>query len=99
MEGINKESRVVNAIDVSHEFRGLLKKAAQDRGINMSSYSRRAIAAFIALDLDIPFEDVCATLPKAREPGLKKNFGREFEGAGLRDSGEGFGEWRIDKVV
>ena len=71
-------------------FTDLVRKAARRRGMNNSAYVRRAVAAFIANDLQIPFEDICQMFPA---PGPER-----YTGYGVnwpRDDGEGYGEWEV----
>ena len=75
-------------------FRVLLNEAAKRRGISMSGYCRRAVAAFIARDLGISLERVVSYTAAPAPYGT---------GAGGRlrktqDSGQGFGPWVIGKV-
>lgn len=74
----------------SEEFITLLRKAALHRGMNSAAYARRAMAAFIAKDLEIPFEDVCNTCPT---PGPQKRSGVGF--VWPRDDGTGYGNWEV----
>lgn len=43
---------------VSWTFSRLIARAAQHRGMNKSAYTRRALAVFIARDLDLPLGSV-----------------------------------------
>jgi hypothetical protein len=74
----------------SEDFIILLRKAAASRGMNNAAYARRAIAAFIAADLQMPFEDVCNTCPT---PGQQERARRGF--VWPRDDGQGYGEWEV----
>lgn len=74
----------------SEDFIILLRKAAATRGMNVAAYARRAIAAFVAVDLDMPFEEVCNTCPT---PGPQKRAGVGF--VWPRDDGEGYGNWEV----
>lgn len=75
----------------SEEFIALLRKAALRRGMNNAAYARRAMAAFIAQDLQMPFEEVCNTCPT---PGPQKRSGRGF--VWPRDDGKGYGNWEVN---
>lgn len=71
-------------------FTELLRKAARRRGLSGAAYARRAIAAFIAEDLQVPFEDVCQTFPSPKP--------EKFTGFGViwpRDDGQGYGNWEV----
>lgn len=74
----------------SEEFIVLLRKAAATRDMNVAAYARRAMSAFIAKDLQMPFEDVCNTCPT---PGPQKRAGVGF--VWPRDNGEGYGNWEV----
>ena len=74
----------------SEEFIVLLRRAAATRDMNVAAYARRAMAAFIAKDLQMPFEDVCNTCPT---PGPQKRAGVGF--VWQRDNGEGYGDWEV----
>lgn len=74
----------------SGAFVAILSKAARRRGMSNSAYARRAIAAFIASDLEMPFEDVCATFPGVVHRSLSKD-GVVWP----RDDGKGYGNWDV----
>ncbi len=85
----------------SIEFRRLLRAAADARGISASGYARRATAAFVAADLGLAFEDVCALLPRPAGPmgpmvaGLPEER-RPINNPGRwPDDGQGFGRWGV----
>lgn len=69
-------------------FRIYLRRAAQERGISMSGYVRRALAVFIARDLGMSYEELCAL---NRKPLAFGDVGRR--GLAQQDDGEGFGDW------
>lgn len=75
------------------EFRAMLMEAAQKRGISVSGYMRRSIAAFVASDLGIPFEEATQYLSKPVP------YGEVFPAPGTRvrskDDGTGFGDWSV----
>lgn len=91
-------ARVTIVCDV--DFRTLLRAAADKRGMSAWGYARRAVAAFIAADLDLRFERVAEhtpwptppggpmSLPAARHP--RNNPGR------WPDNGKGYGSWKVD---
>jgi hypothetical protein len=72
-------------------MRALLDEAARRRGISRVGYGRRAVAAFIAHDLNLPIEEVlqytAKPAPYEGTPGgiVKK----------INDDGEGYGPWPI----
>ena len=71
-------------------LRPLLDEAAQRRGMGITAYARRAIAAFIARDLGIPFMEVVRHTPKPQPPGTKS-----ATGVRTIDDGQGYGAWLI----
>lgn len=74
----------------THEFTALVRRAARRRGMTNAAYVRRAVAAFIASDLQMPFEDVCETFPAPKVEGST--------GIGViwpRDDGQGYGNWEV----
>lgn len=89
----NKSLQVRLAFRTTGEFVTLLAKAANRRGMTSAGYARRAVAAFIAQDLQMPFEDVCAHFPHAG------NFQFPPDGGGKRprtwDDGQGYGNWEV----
>lgn len=88
---IRKASNKIRfAIRVTHEFIFLTSRAANRRGMTNSAYARRAIAAFVASDLDMAFEDVCALFPAPKESDRSQNGVRW-----PRDNGEGYGQWEV----
>lgn len=75
-------------------FLHLLQAAAEVRGIGLAGYCRRAVAAFIAHDLDMPITDV---LKHSAMPPANQTTG----GARLRrtqDDGTGYGKWEIQEL-
>lgn len=84
------------AVDIDPEFIILAGHAARKRGMPKTAYYRRAIAAFIAYDLDVPFEDVVAFCPAVAPHGhpLRKESGLRGGGRS-KDDGEGFGSWKV----
>lgn len=72
------------------DFIVVMSRAARRRGMSNSAYVRRAVSAFIASDLEMPFEDVCALHPAVERAELTKN--------GLvwpQDDGKGYGNWDV----
>lgn len=70
-----------------HAFVALIDSAAAQRDINRSSYVRRAIAAMVAHDLDLPIRDVLHHCP-APGPYRRMQYQR-----GQRDDGTGITLW------
>lgn len=75
------------------EFKVLLDEAAKRRGISMAGYTRRALAAFVSHDLDLPLEDVTKYMSKATNYREWGAHGRPL--VRLDDDGKGFGRWVI----
>jgi hypothetical protein len=91
--GINKPDYTRGYFQAGLSFFSALRKAARLRGISGNAYLRRAVAAFAARDLGIPFEDILQDSPAAswdrhrdEETGT---WYREF------DDGQGFGTWEV----
>ena len=85
-------------IEYDLPFQRLIQEAADSRGIGVQGYARRAIAAFIAHDLDMPFEEVTANFaaPQRRGEVLRRQDGARHAPEGPTvDTGEGFGAWRL----
>lgn len=83
-------------LDVTHSiaFTVLLRDAAARRGLTKVSYARRAIAAFIAHDHALPYEQVAALMPQAVP------LGEVVPGkASTPDDGHGYGAWRIEGLT
>ena len=72
------------------KFVAILSKAARRRGMSNSAYMRRAISAFIASDLEIPFEDICEMSPGVTHVALTNN-GVVWP----PDNGQGYGKWEV----
>lgn len=71
----------------SWAFVSLVSKAARLRGMTSSAYARRAISAFIASDLQMPFEDVCQHSPSVKSSAGIKTW--------TPDDGAGYGKWEV----
>jgi hypothetical protein len=78
------------------EMKALLTEAARRRNISMAGYARRAIAAFIAHDLGIAYEDVTKYCALPTEFRATAGAGRSTK---LNDDGEGHGLWQIRKLM
>lgn len=77
-------------IDFDTPFKLMLDEAASRRGISMGGYIRRATAAFLAHDLDVPFTEVVRYCPA---PAPYGKGGPQQDSTG--DGGEGYGEWVV----
>ena len=73
------------------QFRVLLDEACLRRGISLTGYLRRAAAAMIAYDLDLPLQEV------AKHGAKPAAYGSTGGGRKVRthDDGLGFGPWDI----
>lgn len=78
-------------MSVGFGYSAALNRAAELRGISRVGYLRRAVAAFLAADLGVPFEELTRECPRAFP------FTRErawVTGSG-DDDGAGFGTWHV----
>lgn len=75
-------------------FRVLLDEACNRRNISLTGYARRAMAAMIAYDLGLDFEEV------AKHGSQPAGYGATGGGRQTRtqDDGTGQGQWRIIDV-
>jgi len=89
--------RMVVTSDI--EFRRMLQSAAAARGISVSGYVRRAVAAFVAADLEMDFTDVTTHLPRAVPQGGPMMLPREqhprLNPGPWPDDGAGYGAWEV----
>lgn len=77
-----------------------LREAAETRGMSSAGYARRAVAAFVARDLDVPFSDLTKNFPAPHLRGevLKRDPGEFRKAAGATsDDGEGYGDWIVPR--
>lgn len=88
-----RDSGVLAVYDL--DFRPLLDEACHRRGISMAGYARRAIAAMIAYDLELPLSEVTKHMPYPTEYRLFGGTGRHMKTA---DDGQGYGNWHIEGV-
>lgn len=79
------------AFRTSSAFVILLARAARLRGMTSAAYSRRAVAAFMANDLQMPYEDVCALSPGVEHVVIRQDGKRVWP----RDDGQGYGQWEV----
>jgi hypothetical protein len=93
----NWPARLTVVCDI--EYRVLLREAADRRGMSAAGYARRATTAFIAADLDLPFEVVAALTPQPAPPEGTMTLPveqRPIRNPGKwRDDGLGHGSWRV----
>lgn len=85
-------------IEFDLPFQAYLKDAADTRGMPVNGYARRALAAFVAFDLGIPFEEVVQhfAAPMKRGDALRRDDGSTQAPSGsTSDDGEGYGPWRL----
>jgi hypothetical protein len=75
---------------VDERYAVLLRYAAEKRDMNVAAYVRRAVAAFIAVDLDISFEDVVRYGPQPTGYAMPHK-----PGVATEDDGEGYGSWEV----
>lgn len=88
----------------------MLGAAAEKRGMSASAYARRALCAFIAHDLDLPFDSVTKFCPSVEDPDnliakqgkgtakRTKSGGKIYGGGSIpltRDDGLGYGTWAV----
>lgn len=79
------------AFNVGHGFVRALNEAAALRGISRVGYLRRAVAAFLAADLGVPFEEITGACP-VPAPFTRE---RAWQTGRGDDDGAGFGTWRV----
>jgi hypothetical protein len=79
-------------------FDSYFSRAAKRRGMSKSAYARRALAAFIAKDLEMPFEDLCGMFPAVV---YIQNTSKFVDGmvVSQRDDGQGYGQWQIKELL
>lgn len=83
-------------VDWDIEMQTLLRLAAEGRGIPVTAYVRRSVAAFVAHDLELPFEEVCGFFARPYFPGGALKPGEKQQETGKTiDDGQGFGAWKV----
>lgn len=94
VSGIDKPDYTRGYYQAGATFFALMRRAAKQRGISGNAYLRRAVAAFIAKDLGVTFEEVLKDSPspywhdnRGEHKGKKNVWRRQF------DDGTGFGTW------
>lgn len=92
-----KEDKKKIVFHVFGEFDSYLSRAANRRGMSKSAYARRALAAFIAHDLQMPFEDLCRMFPAVV---YEQKVSKYVDGlvVSQRDDGAGYGQWKINTM-
>lgn len=97
-----KKARRTRPANILLEFKlpflTALRAAADSRGMSSAGYARRAVAAFVAKDLDLPFEQLTRNFsaPHMRGEVLKRAPGEFRKAAGeTEDDGKGFGDWVV----
>lgn len=93
-----KEDKKKIVFHVFGEFDSYFSRAANQRGMTKSAYARRALAAFMAHDLQMPFEDLCKMFPAVV---YDQNISKYIDGlvVSQRDDGEGYGQWQIKELL
>lgn len=91
--GIDKPDYTRGYYQAGLTFFTALRQAARVRGISGGAYLRRAVAAFVAKDLGVDFEDVLRDSPSPhwnKHRSVKTGtWYREY------DDGKGFGSWEV----
>jgi hypothetical protein len=99
IHGINKDTSYTRAhYQAGTTFFSALRRAAKHRGMSASAYLRRAVAAFAAEDLGIPFEEILKDSPSPGWSTNRQDLPRERKTQVFRkefDNGEGYGSWEV----
>lgn len=94
-DSYRKTKVVTLGSNVPWQFKALVAMAAKRRGISIAGYLRRAVAAFVAVDLEMAYEDVLKELPFPAPTGKT---GATWSDPDLapedHDTGEGYGDWK-----
>lgn len=93
-----KDEKKKIVFHVYGSFYSLFARAAKRRGMSLSAYARRALAAFIAKDLEMPFEDLCTNFPAV----VYDQYISKYDNGMVviqRDDGLGYGQWQIKEFV
>lgn len=80
---------------IDDRFKALLDEAAMRRDISMTGYARRAVAAMIAHDLGLNFEEV---VMHSAQPTNYKQTNVRGPKAKSYDNGKGHGVWAIGEL-
>lgn len=92
-----KEDKRKLSFHVYGLFESYLGRAANRRGMSHSAYMRRAIGAFIAYDLQIPWEEMASTFPAVVYDPTKTTYSDGLV-VSQRDDGKGYGQWEIQSL-
>lgn len=104
-EGSRRRPAMTFNVDIG--LRLMLGAAAESRGMGASAYARRALCAFIAHDLGLPFDSVTKFCPAVDDPdnlqakqakGGAIRAGKLHKGGKIshtRDDGTGYGSWVV----
>jgi hypothetical protein len=99
IHGINKETAYTRGYyQAGLSFFSALRRAADHRGISASAYLRRAVAAFAAKDLGIPFEGILKDSPSPGWSTHRQDLPRQRKTQVFRkefDDGTGYGSWEV----
>lgn len=94
--GIEKPDYTRGYYQAGRTFFAGLRQASRMRGISAGAYLRRAVAAFVAHDLGVDFEDILKDSPspkwndnRGEVKGKKNVWVREY------DDGTGYGTWVV----
>lgn len=81
------------AMRTTPQFLELVRGCAEARGMNISSYVRRAVAKQIAKDLRMDWLEVLALTPHPSTFNGSTSPRANERGVALPDDGTGFGDW------
>lgn len=87
----NRQGRTSRTVEAEEEFFQLVFRAARKRGINVTAYIRRSVAAMAAHDLGIDITDITRHSAK---PTPQHTVNR----VRTQDMCEGYGKWRIQEL-
>jgi hypothetical protein len=96
--GIDKPDYTRGYFQAGLSFFSALRRAAKHRDISANAYLRRAVAAFAAKDLGIPFEEILKDSPSPRWVNHRQDVPRSRKTQTFRrefDDGQGFGSWEV----
>lgn len=92
-KGVGKREGNHVYINAGLSWKQLVKVAAEKRGASISTYIRRAVAAFIAHDLDITLPDVLEDGPRPCAWGRTGAYRTDPP-----DTGQDYGPWIIGEL-
>lgn len=95
VQGINNEAYTRGYYQAGASFFAALRRAAKVRGMPAGAYLRRAVMAFAAHDLRVPFEELLADSPSPNQ--RKRGDYKHYKEVWLReyDDGSGYGTWEV----